>query len=209
MVINSYNKIERIESMDIGKELQYRRKSNNLTQEQLGKILNVSRQTISKWENNRSFPDIENLIWLCDIYEISLDELVGRKNISYEIKMIKKKNKRREFFYMFPKHTSKFVITGLIILMFFMGTGLHATKKEAEVLKNEGILAIYSVTSIEMDDDGYYKTFTLENGDKIKADSETIKVFGLENKVNKITPNRTDPSNHLQLIFANKLQNSK
>lgn len=82
--------------MKIGKSLQHYRINNGMTQEQLATILNVSRQTISKWENDRSYPDIENLIWLCDLYHISLDELVGRKKIIYEAQNIRTKNIQTE-----------------------------------------------------------------------------------------------------------------
>lgn len=91
--------------MKIGATLQKYRKEQGLTQEQLAKMLNLSRQTISKWENDRGFPDIENLIWLCDIYKISLDDLVGRKQISYTVKSLRKRNKRKELLQVFPKYS--------------------------------------------------------------------------------------------------------
>ena len=44
--------------MDLGKTLQDLRKSKNISQEDIASILNVSRQTISNWENSKSYPDI-------------------------------------------------------------------------------------------------------------------------------------------------------
>lgn len=52
------------------------RKQKGLSQEELANRLNVSRQTISKWEVGDSTPDMEKLIALSDLFEISLDELV-------------------------------------------------------------------------------------------------------------------------------------
>ena len=53
--------------MHISKRLKELRIENNFSQEKLAEILNVSRQTISNWENERSYPDVHNLIMLCDI----------------------------------------------------------------------------------------------------------------------------------------------
>ena len=50
------------------------RKKKGLTQEQLGKKLNVSYQAVSKWENNLSEPDLETLEKLTDVFEISMSE---------------------------------------------------------------------------------------------------------------------------------------
>lgn len=71
--------------MEIGDRLKQARNEQKLTQENLAEQLGVSRQTISNWENNRSYPDIINLIALSKIYNISLDELLGedRKMIEH------------------------------------------------------------------------------------------------------------------------------
>ena len=51
--------------MYISKRLKELRTANNFSQEKLAELLNVSRQTISSWENERSYPDVHNLIMLC------------------------------------------------------------------------------------------------------------------------------------------------
>ncbi len=62
--------------MSLGKNLQYlRRLSKDMTQETLAEKLNVSRQTISKWEMDTAQPEIENAIELCKIFNCSLDSL--------------------------------------------------------------------------------------------------------------------------------------
>ena len=62
--------------MDIGQKLKEKRTDANLSQEDLAKILGISRQTVSSWENNRSYPDIGSLLKLSDLYGTSLDELL-------------------------------------------------------------------------------------------------------------------------------------
>ncbi len=52
------------------------RKKQGLSQEELGAELQVSRQTISKWESGQSYPDFQRLVMLSDYLNISLDELV-------------------------------------------------------------------------------------------------------------------------------------
>lgn len=64
--------------MDLGATIYKLRTAKNLSQEDLSERLGVSRQSVSKWETNAATPDLEKLIKLCDIFEISLDELAGR-----------------------------------------------------------------------------------------------------------------------------------
>ena len=52
------------------------RKQYGFTQEQIAEKLGVSRQTIAKWERGECLPDIENVIALADLYEITVDQLV-------------------------------------------------------------------------------------------------------------------------------------
>lgn len=62
--------------MDLGKKIFELRKKIGLSQEQLAEKLNVTRQTISKWELNETAPDIKQAKILSEIFQISLDELV-------------------------------------------------------------------------------------------------------------------------------------
>lgn len=62
--------------MEIGVKLKEARINKGCTQESVAEIIQVSRQTISNWENEKSYPDIVNVIKLSDLYEISLDKLL-------------------------------------------------------------------------------------------------------------------------------------
>lgn len=62
--------------MEIGKKLKDARMRSGFTQESVAEKVNVSRQTISNWENEKSYQDITSVIELSNLYSISLDELL-------------------------------------------------------------------------------------------------------------------------------------
>lgn len=66
--------------MTVSEMIKETRTSANMTQEEYGANLGVSRQTVSSWENGRSFPDLQMLIDICNIYHISLDKLLNEDN---------------------------------------------------------------------------------------------------------------------------------
>ncbi|MGO0798855.1 helix-turn-helix domain-containing protein, partial [Clostridioides difficile] len=66
--------------LNLGENLKKLRKERNLSQEQLAEMLNVSRQAISKWESNKTYPDIENLVLLRNLFNVSLDYLIVNEN---------------------------------------------------------------------------------------------------------------------------------
>ena len=62
--------------MQVGKQIQHYRKKKNLSQDDLAEIIFVSRQSISNWERGATYPDIQNLLLLSKVFEVSLDKLV-------------------------------------------------------------------------------------------------------------------------------------
>lgn len=62
--------------MDIGSKIKNARLNANLTQEQVAEALRVSRQTISNWENEKTYPDIISVVKMSNLYHISLDHLL-------------------------------------------------------------------------------------------------------------------------------------
>ena len=56
------------------------RMENNITQEKLGKMMGMSKMTISHWESGYCEPSIAQLIMLSDIFSVSIDYLVGKKD---------------------------------------------------------------------------------------------------------------------------------
>ena len=71
--------------MDIGQKLKQARAAAGLTQEQAAEALGVSRQTVSNWENCRSYPDVAMVLAMSELYRVSLDELLkgDRKMIDH------------------------------------------------------------------------------------------------------------------------------
>ena len=57
--------------MDIGQQIRKYRERDEYSQEYLAEKLYVSRQTISNWENEKSYPDIHNLLVMCELFDIS------------------------------------------------------------------------------------------------------------------------------------------
>ena len=74
--------------MEIGNKILEFRKKENLSQEQLAEKMDVTRQTISKWELNETAPDIKQAKELSKIFKISLDELTNNDVNSLVIEKI-------------------------------------------------------------------------------------------------------------------------
>lgn len=123
--------------MNIGEKIYNLRKKKNLSQEELASVLNVSRQTISKWETGESNPDIDKIVLLCNFFEISTDEFLRGKDIVYERKLTKEKRK------------NKALTLSLCLIIFGIMIILIMLLEETEV--NEGIIGsiiMFSITLI-------------------------------------------------------------
>ena len=68
---------------DIGSKIQAARLEKNMMQEQVAGLLEVSRQTITNWENAKSYPDIVSVIKMSECYDVSLDYLLKGEQNSY------------------------------------------------------------------------------------------------------------------------------
>lgn len=112
--------------MDYGEKLYKLRKQKSLSQETVSNKLNVSRQSVSLWETNQSSPSMENLIALAKLYQVSLDELVGIKDLkehkeeamySSTFKLDKTAIYRRDHYYLYTK---KDALLAFLTLFFFV-----------------------------------------------------------------------------------------
>ncbi|MBO0525675.1 XRE family transcriptional regulator [Clostridium botulinum] len=102
------------------------RKQKGLSQDELGSKLNVSRQTISKWELGETTPELEKLIALGDFFEISLDELVmdikAKESTKTEPLVMNRletiiNSINRENVKMYTKKISKIVLIIMVIIL--------------------------------------------------------------------------------------------
>ncbi|MDF2804233.1 MAG: putative transcription factor, like protein [Anaerocolumna sp.] len=74
--------------MDLGKRIKDEREKLNMSQDELAQKMDISRQAISKWETGNSYPDIEKILKLSEIFHLSLDELV-KGDKSFQENLIK------------------------------------------------------------------------------------------------------------------------
>ncbi len=82
-----------IMKLSIGENIKLFRKAKDITQEQLAEMLNVSSQSVSRWELGICYPDMELLPMLAEIFEITIDKLLGVDNIAEKKKVDKYLNR--------------------------------------------------------------------------------------------------------------------
>lgn len=81
--------------MGIGNNIYKLRTAEKMSQGDLADRLNVSRQSVSKWETDAAVPDLDKLMKLCDVFGVSLDEITGRVTCGRENTELEQKRKAR------------------------------------------------------------------------------------------------------------------
>ena len=97
--------------MNVGARIKKHREKQNISQDELALKVFVSRQTISNWETNKSYPDIKSLTMLSNIFHVTLDDFI--KGDIEEMKKIVSKEKIEKFNIM-----SYIFLVEMLILMF-------------------------------------------------------------------------------------------
>ena len=64
--------------MNIAENIKRLRKQHNLSQEQLAEKLNVSRQSVSKWESGLAYPEMDKVLQICKMYNVNIDDLFNQ-----------------------------------------------------------------------------------------------------------------------------------
>lgn len=155
--------------MTLGERIQKYRKMKGLSQEELGKLLHISRQTISKWESNLSSPDIQSCKAMADVFGISLEELLDE---SKKIKTDQSTN-----------HRNMIIIFGIIIFLAFIMESYVAVKmsermdalEEANSSLQQQINDFYGDQPILLDTNSICSYFSGYISD-IKKDSYNINI---------------------------------
>ncbi len=97
--------------MTLGERLKMYRRQTGLSQEKIGEMLGVSRQAVTKWELGQTTPSSDNLIALANLYDVSLDELIGKNEMA-----LAEEEKQKHFS---PKHNpilqNNFIIIAIIM----------------------------------------------------------------------------------------------
>ena len=155
--------------MTLGERIQKYRKMKELSQEELGKLPHISRQTISKWESNQSSPDIQSWKAMADVFGISLEELLDE---SKKIKTDQSTN-----------HRNMIIIFGIVIFLAFIMESYVAVKmsermdalEEANSSLQQQINDFYGDQPISLDTNSICSYFSGYISD-IKKDSYNINI---------------------------------
>ena len=120
--------------MELGKNIVKIRKDNKLTQDNLAEKYFVTRQTISNWENGKSYPDLETLVKISDDFNISLDILLKEDN-----KMVKdiSKKQRRYKWIIIP------IVLYVLLALCLLGVILYAYNTQYNLKGISNILSVY------------------------------------------------------------------
>ena len=169
--------------MNIGEQIQSIRKKNGLSQDGFAELFNISRQTVSNWENGKSYPDLEMIIKISDYFNISIDDLLkpDRKIVS---KIDSQKKKTRIYFEMLIAVTiaSILIVTCLYFNYKNSNTFAFTMNKEETYTRHEtsdteiqvanGFFSLPKSTKLKLDinaviDDGKIHIYILNQDDKL------------------------------------------
>lgn len=137
--------------MNLGKKILKIRKDNKMSQDEFAEILDVTRQTISNWENFKNYPDIETLIKISDKFNISLDVLL--KGDQQMISKIDKQVKASKKF----KLTTIFLIILIAIITVFIATNnyIQHEQEKKDNIKYEQIISNVDKLGFKKDEIGF------------------------------------------------------
>lgn len=127
--------------MEVGSKLKKARIGSGLTQEKVAEEIQVSRQTISNWENEKSYPDIISVIKLSDLYSISLDEL-----LKGDSKMIKHLEESTNVVSSNKKLLMAIGLNGLLLILFIFFNGMIA--KNNYLMIGSASVCVLSTTAL-------------------------------------------------------------
>lgn len=128
--------------MQLGQAIAQIRKERGLTQEAFAKMYNVTRQTVSNWENEKSYPDLSTVVKISDEFNVSLDVLL--KGDFRMVKDIDKKIKKQPFYIG--------IIIGLVIVVALFSFIYVNDKRLSDTTKDIADLMLNSAVSIEIHD---------------------------------------------------------
>jgi len=137
--------------MGFGSKLKKLREERGMSRDDLAKALNVSSQAVYKWETDKGYPDISNMIKISDMFQVTIDDLIKNdKTLQEKIKIDEKKDFMEEL-------SDPGFYIGLILIL--IGT-LAFDGKIANVLTISGLLSILFFSDLL----GSLKSFFKKNG---------------------------------------------
>lgn len=108
------------------------RLSKNLTQDQLAKLIYVSRSAVAKWEQNRGFPNIDALHRISKIFEVSIDDLLSDK----ELKILEVTNNKKKISLQRKIIISLSILTAIILIAFISLTVIYHPRTISKYVKS-------------------------------------------------------------------------
>lgn len=129
--------------IEFGTTLKKVRLAQGFSQQQVADKLNLTRQTISKWENGRGYPDFENLILLSELYGVTIDQLVNRRTLNLDPIKVLTMNKKREKAMWLTRQAKIFFGTILVALLAY--TVIWWGKSTYEIYRDQTAVAPYFV----------------------------------------------------------------
>ncbi len=138
--------------MKLGQTIISIRKERKMTQEEFARIFHVTRQTVSNWENEKSYPDLETLVRISEEFQISLDAMLKE-----DVQMVKKINREIQFSQKFKRGLK--TAAGCVGILLLLGAGIYGVmwqqaKTSLEKAFREGI----EKNQFQFDEkEGYYK----------------------------------------------------
>jgi|1186.fasta_scaffold294794_1 transcriptional regulator with XRE-family HTH domain len=159
--------------MEIGSKLKKARLEKKLTQENVANILNVSRSTISSWEVGRSYPDLDNLVAISNLYDVSLDNLL--REDSNMVKKLSLDTKQKKRF----KIIISLLLIFIVVTVGYMSMLSISYNTGVEVPLNEIKISDITLSSVSQDDADTGITFQAKSENifyRIEPDSTLVYV---------------------------------
>ena len=193
--------------MQLGQAIAQIRKERGLTQEAFAKMFSVTRQTVSNWENEKSYPDLSTLVKISDEFNVSLDVLL--KGDFCMVKDIDKKIKKQPFYIG--------IIIGLVIIVVALFSFIYVNDKRiSDTTKDYADWILNSVVAIEIHDyqsdeliakygdessiDKVNAILDIENWEKVKnIDKDINPIYTLELYYNTTKQDTLDDINEITI----------
>ena len=138
--------------MKLGQTIISIRKERKITQEEFARIFHVTRQTVSNWENEKSYPDLETLIRISEEFQISLDAMLKE-----DVQMVKKINREIKFSQKFKRGFK--TALGCAGILLILGAGVYGVMwQQAKTSLEQGFQEGIEKNQFQFDGkEGYYK----------------------------------------------------
>ncbi len=183
--------------MAFAENLYYLRKKNRITQEDLADSLDVSRQSVSKWETGEAYPETEKLIALCDKFNVSLDDLL-RGDLTRQTEIEKDAETGIEWHispdeHGFARHMDGFslrialgvflIILGVAACVGLAGYSQTLTGKTANLVAAMGAVAVLACTAVAV----FLFVFSGIDHDRFRRAHPVMKNVFTEDEVRKFS----------------------